>query len=502
MKSCLAFLAGLTASIGPVLAANTTDYTCSETKPCDLGCCSKRGLSLTSGSGVCGLGPKFCASDVCISSCDYKSECDPGWGMQWSNTSTCPLNVCCSQYGFCGTTSEFCGSATVSSPSCSGTSSDARTMGYYEGWNLEHACDTMTPNQIPLGYYTHLNFAFGSIDPDSFQIAPMASDVAALYQNVTVLKQTQPDLKVWISIGGWSFNDDDQPTKTTFSDLAASESAQKEFFASLITFMVQNGFDGVDIDWEYPAADDRNGRPEDYKNYPIFLNNLRKALDGTGLVFGLSITIPSSYWYMQHFDIVSMDPIIDWFNIMTYDLHGTWDGNDPYIGANALAHTNLTEIEQSLELLWRNNIDPAKVNLGLGFYGRSFTMSDPDCLHAGCPFKSGGKAGPCTATSGILSDAEIKAVIAAGATVTLDEAAAVKIVTWDTDQWVSYDDAETMKMKIDFANQHCLGGTMLWAVDMDTTNGSSINALGSDLSRAKSPTYANNATVGMDAAWS
>lgn len=107
----------------------------------------------------------------------------------------------------------------------------------------------MAPDQIPLGYYTHINFAFAYINPDTFQIAPMASDVAALYQNVTVLKQTQPDLKVWISIGGWSFNDADQPTATTFSDLAGSTSAQKEFFGSLITFLVQNGFDGVDIDW-------------------------------------------------------------------------------------------------------------------------------------------------------------------------------------------------------------------------------------------------------------
>jgi hypothetical protein len=46
----------------------------SPTRPCKLGCCSK--------TGVCGLGPKFCAADVCESSCDAKSECDPGWGAQ------------------------------------------------------------------------------------------------------------------------------------------------------------------------------------------------------------------------------------------------------------------------------------------------------------------------------------------------------------------------------------------------------------------------------------
>lgn len=175
--------------------------------------------------------------------------------------------------------------------------------------------------------------------------------------------------------------------------------------------------------------------------------------------------------------------------MMTYDLHGTWDGTDPNIGAVALAHTNLTEIKQSLDLLWRNNIDPGKVNMGLGFYGRSefralsnfpffsrafhatlgsstnrgwlqlgFTMSNPSCMQAGCPFSGGGNPGPCTGTSGILSDPEIQAAIDAGATVTLDQKAAIMIVTWDTNQWVSYDNAETFKMKIDFANSRCLGG--------------------------------------------
>jgi chitinase len=54
---------------------------------------------------------------------------------------------------------------------------------------------------------------------------------------------------VWISIGGWTFNDPDQPTARTFSQLAASASAQQTFFASLVSFMATYGFDGVDIDW-------------------------------------------------------------------------------------------------------------------------------------------------------------------------------------------------------------------------------------------------------------
>jgi len=85
-------------------------------------------------------------------------------------------------------------------------------------------------------------------------------------------------------------------------------------------------------------------------------------------------------------------------------------------------------------------------------------LKDPSCKTPGCAFSAGGKAGRCTNTVGILSDIEIGQIIKAGATVTLDSAAAVKIVTWDNDQWVSYDDAETMATKIKYANSHCLGG--------------------------------------------
>ena len=100
-------------------------------------------------------------------------------------------------------------------------------------------------------------------------------------------------------------------------------------------------------------------------------------------------------------------------------------------------HTNLTEIDQALDLLWRNNIDSTKVILGLAFYGRSFTLEDTSCKTPGCPFASGGTPGQCTQTSGILSDAEIQAIIAQyDLDPVLDSTAGVKYMSWNSDQWV------------------------------------------------------------------
>ncbi|GAB1318067.1 hypothetical protein MFIFM68171_08277 [Madurella fahalii] len=120
---------------GVVAGAEEPDYTCSRTKPCALGD--------DTGVGACGAGPDFCG-EKCTSQCGWKSECDPGWGLQWSNASTCPLNVCCSNFGFCGTTAEFCNGNVVSKPKCSSRSSDAKTIGYYEGWNGPYSCEDPT----------------------------------------------------------------------------------------------------------------------------------------------------------------------------------------------------------------------------------------------------------------------------------------------------------------------------------------------------------------------
>lgn len=70
-----------------------------------------------------------------------------------------------------------------------------------------------------------------------------------LYTRITALKDINPGLQVWISIGGWSMNDPDQPTHSIFSDLAGSTAAQSQFFSSLLSLMSTYGFDGVDIDW-------------------------------------------------------------------------------------------------------------------------------------------------------------------------------------------------------------------------------------------------------------
>ncbi|KAL2811037.1 glycoside hydrolase superfamily [Aspergillus granulosus] len=366
--------------------------------------------------------------------------------------------------GFCGTTKEFCGNTTVRHPTCAKDGYMTRVVGYYEGWSSRRPCNKFWPEQIPVGVYSHINFAFATIDPETYEVGPADKQDVDLYKRLVAIKEYDKDVKILIALGGWTFNDPG-PTATVFSDLAASEEKQKKFFKSLVSFMSTYGFDGVDLDWEYPRADDRSGRPEDFKNFPKFMANLKKTLNQTPGRSELSITLPASYWYLQHFNLKDLNKHIDFYNIMSYDMHGTWDRGNKWTGSFLNAHTNITEIRDSLDLLWRNDVDPARVVLGVAFYGRAYTVKG--CMEPGCEYASGSIPGACSREVGVLLNNEIVDIIREkDLEPVLYKDAAVKVVHWD-DQWVSYDDRETLRMKAELARSQCLSGLMVWAISHD-----------------------------------
>ena len=225
------------------------------------------------------------------------------------------------------------------------------------------------------------------------------------------------------------------------------------------------------------GAGDRGGSKDDGTNFTEFLKELRAAIEAGPTKYTVSFTAPTSYWYLQHFDIKASASYVDWISVMSYDLHGTWDANDP-IGNHVLAHTNLTEIKDALDLFWRNNVPATKLNLGLGFYGRSFQLTDPGCSSPGCLFKGGASPGSCTKNSGTLGYSEIMDIIKQySLTPVYDRKNAVKYIAWNNDQWVSFDDQETFQQKIKFANDLGLGGLLIWALDLDTPDLQALQAV-------------------------
>lgn len=140
-----------------------------------------------------------------------------------------------------------------------------------------------------------------------------------------------------------------------------------------------------------------------------------------------------------------------------------------WVGPYLNPHTNLTEIQGGLDLLWRNGIKEEKVTLGVAFYGRAFTVSNPACTDPGCIYASGGNKQPCSHETSVVLNSEIVDIQKrTGSTGVLLKDAAVKQMVYDTNQWVTYDDEDTFKLRADFARSLGLGGLMVWAVSHDT----------------------------------
>ncbi|KAJ6483100.1 hypothetical protein C8R45DRAFT_931729 [Mycena sanguinolenta] len=314
-----------------------------------------------------------------------------------------------------------------------------------KGWAPSRPCDVWSPSAMNVDSLTHVNFAFAYIS-DTFEVISMTPGDSNLWTQTTALKARNPSLK---------------PTSGIFSALTASSASTNTFINSVLAVMQSFAFDGIDIDWEYPAVEDRGGSPSDKANYPTFLKAVKAAFTPFG--YELSFTAPSSYWYLQG--------------------TSSWDSPADYIGSIVLAHTNLTEIMLTMQLYANRP----------GFYGRSFELSSADCTDPGCPFAG-------AAPAGTLMFSEIQNILSAGSVeLVFDEAAAVKYLIYNSLRflfptlvyfphewtgridWVSYDDQQTLAMKLQYANSIYLGGTMVWSLDQDDSSFTALSALWGDV---------------------
>jgi GH18 family chitinase len=101
--------------------------------------------------------------------------------------------------------------------------------------------------------------------------------------------------------------------------MASSKENRGALTASLLKFLDKWNFAGVDIDWEWPGADNRGGDPSiDKQNYASLMTELRTALGKRGL----AVALPAQDEYLKQFELKALEAQIDWFNVLTYDLHG------------------------------------------------------------------------------------------------------------------------------------------------------------------------------------
>jgi chitinase len=329
---------------------------------------------------------------------------------------------------------------------------------------------------IDAGKLTHLNYAFALIKEGEI-VADQSSGTDQSARDFIVLrglKSRSPKLKTLISVGGWAGSRE-------FSDIALTPQSRKKFADSAVAFLHQNGFDGVDIDWEFPVAggDAANiARPEDKQNYTLLLQALRERLDAAGKQehrsYLLTAAIGNNRGFFQNTEMAKVAAILDWANIMTYDFSGSWSKfaghvaplyNDP-----ALARPDADpafNVSSTVEMALAAGIPATKLVLGMPFYGYSWKQCGAlqHGQHQDCNGKGRGGVEP-----GELDFADISGTLVNrnGFTRYWNDAAKVPyLFNPDTGEFVSYDDVESLDYKIRYLKQMGLAGAMFWQLSAD-----------------------------------
>lgn len=177
-------------------------------------------------------------------------------------------------------------------------------------------------------------YSFAGIDSNNsyslFSLGP--AEGKGSYQDFLTLRQLSPKSKLVLSVGGWAEGGQ------KYSDMVSSEASRKSFIDSVIETMEKHPtFDGFDLDWEYPGATDRQGRFADKDNFLKLVRELKSRFNAYeqgelanckhGRKLELSMAVPVAKFRLQEgYEVYELCQLMDFVNLMTYDLRGNWVG--------------------------------------------------------------------------------------------------------------------------------------------------------------------------------
>ena len=356
-----------------------------------------------------------------------------------------------------------------------------RIAAYYDGG--------MPVSQIPAAKIDDLLYAFGE-PSDGGTCAPATVAQADAFAALRDLRQRHPGLRLILSIGGWD-------AAPQYSDIALTAGSRSRFAGSCIrTFVVQQGFDGIDIDWEFPVHGGMNkSRPEDRSDATALVREFRRQLDALGRKDGrhylLSVATPAGTWQQggaysvsDSYDLAALAPAVDWLNVMTYDMNNVFSpatgfnaplAADPHDPAPApqRAADNLTSAVRYYE---SQGVPAAKIMLGVAFYGRGFTGVSPQDDGLYSKYKDGFPETPWkTIASQFLTSPDWARHWSA-------TAQAPWLYNASQHVFFTYDDPRSLALKADFMRREHLRGAMIWVLGEDDPGNCLLNALTSHLS--------------------
>jgi len=318
---------------------------------------------------------------------------------------------------------------------------------------------------------------------------PWDAKLTGNFAQLKLLKAAHPNLKVFISLGGWTWS-------RYFSAAAKTDALRKQLAKSCVKqfiagdLPVQDGrggpgaakgvFDGIDIDWEYPGGGGQSYNTfdavNDKHNFTLLMAEFRAQLDAQGALdnkrYALTAAIGAGTEKIAQTEPALYSQYMDWVNVMTYDFHGGWENTtnfhsplyhdpaDPSTGVLAKYNS-----DDAIQALVTAGMPRNKILLGIPFYGRGWKGVSAGPNGNGLYQATGGPAA-ATYEAGIEDYKVLKNKVG---TRTLHPVTKQLMLMTNNGEWWSYDDPAVIAIKMKYVRDQNLRGAFTWELDGDAS---------------------------------
>ncbi|QHT63670.1 glycoside hydrolase family 18 protein [Paenibacillus lycopersici] len=305
---------------------------------------------------------------------------------------------------------------------------------------------------------THINVAFGHVREDEI-VTGHLKQVEAIH----AIKRERPELKVILSVGGWSAGG--------FSEAASTEEGRQRMAASAARVVRTLPFDGIDLDWEYPCYGEAEiaSSPADKQNFTLLLAAIREALDTQGAADGryymLTIAAGADQYYVDGTEMDKAQQYLDYVQLMTYDMRGgfqvlTGHHSNLYAPTGDLFRIST---DASVRLFVNAGVPKHKLVIGAAFYSRQWN---------GVPNRNQGLHQMAASTGGYgpsFTDLDAEYIDKNGFVRYWDNEACAPYL-FNGSSFISYEDEQSIRCKCEYVMNEGLAGVMFWEYSCDRTH--------------------------------